>query len=463
MEIKQQLKQRQKLTQQLRQSLRILALPLQDLRAIIENELAENPVIEEVASGDQPESITQSLTTPPTENDYFEQKDFPFSEKKSSLEEDQKKQTLIVDRKENLYDFLCRQINIIISDQQQLKIAINIINNIDENGYFKGSIQQIAQIIGCTEAEVEKTLELIKRLEPAGVGATNLKECLLLQIQRLKNPNPLAIKIIENHLDDLAKKDYQKITKKLKIKQQDFAQALQQILTLEPKPGRQFSFEQVPYISVDALIEEKENDFVITVLDESLPKIFINPKYKKMLNDKNIDEEIKNFVRQKINSAQNLIRAIKQRSNTIYRVIEEILKVQKDALLEGMNKLKPLTLKDIAKKIGLHQTTISRVVMNKYVQTPYGIFALKDFFSRGLVSQKGEAISSQKIKLLIKDLIDNEDKNNPLTDQALAKIITEQEKTIVARRTIAKYRKLLKIPPTSQRRNKIYPSLQDSK
>jgi len=452
MEIKQQLKQRQRLSQHLQQSLRILGLPLLELRSLIESELAENPVLEE--NPRKEEIASQPTATSKIDEAEPNQIDLPFQEKKSAIEESWTKESTIADKKENLYDFLSKQIHIAISDQQQLKIAITILNNIDENGYFKGSVQEIAQLIGCHETEVENTLGLIKKLEPAGVGASNIKECLLLQIKRLKKPNPLALQIIENHLDDLAKKDYQKIIKKLKVTDQDIARAVEQILHLEPKPGRSFSSEQISYITPDAVIEEKGNDFVITILDETIPNIFINPRYRKMLNDKNLDEQTKNFIRQKLNNAQNLVRAIKQRNNTIYKVIESILSIQKDALIEGMNRLKPLTLKDIAKNVGLHETTISRVVMNKYIQTPYGIFALKDFFSGSLTSQGGEAVSSQRIRLKIQELVDNEDKSKPLSDQLIVKIIQQEEKINIARRTVAKYRERLKILPKSQRRIK---------
>jgi len=449
MEIKQQFKQKQRFSQQLQQSLAILGLQLLELRNLIETELANNPVLEEVPKKqeDVPIQTTQSSAE-------IEETELPYLEKKPPAEEIWTRGKSVPSKKETLFEFLFKQLNIAISDKQKLKIGISIINHLDENGYFKGSTEEIAQLVGCTSEEVEKLLEIIKTFEPQGVGAKNLKECLLIQLDKLKKPHPLAHQIIQDHLDDLAKKNYSNIIKKTKASQTEITEAVKQIIHLEPKPGRSFYSEEIPYIIPDATIEEKDNTFLITVRDEQLPHIFINPKYKKLLSDKNSDEETKNFIRQKLNNANNLIRSIKQRNTTIYKVVRLILDVQKQALTEGMDKLKPLTLKEIAKQIGLHETTISRVVMNKYIQTPYGMFALKEFFSGGLKSQEGQDISSQRIKLKIQELIDEENKQKPLSDMEIAEIIKSAEKINLARRTVAKYREQLKIPPKSKRRIK---------
>ena len=252
-----------------------------------------------------------------------------------------------------------------------------------------------------------------------------------------------------------AKKDLKRLCKKLKCSKEELMEGIKKLHSLEPKPGRSYSSDDTVYCIPDITIEEKDDTLNISTKDDTIPTIRINPTYKNMLKSKKVNEETKNFIRQKLQNAHSLIRAIQSRKATLARVVLIIAETQKEALLEGMDKLKPLTLKEIADRVNMHESTISRIVMNKYAQTPIGIFALKDFFSTSLKNADGKNISSQSIKFKIKEWVEAEDKTRPLRDREIVNLLMESEKIPIALRTVAKYRESLKIPPVSQRRQSL--------
>ena len=448
MSFKQKLEHRQKpvFSQSLRQSVKILELPLLELKNTVEAELAENPVIEEIPQPPSSPEPTKEIREP--------EEDYPSSyDKELPSGELVNYEKPIFGKRESLNDTLLKQLRINTKDEQQLKIGTALIDLIDANGYLKADFAVLATELDCSENEILRILQLIQTFDPSGVGARDLKECLLIQLKKRQEKDDLLFKLIENHLEELAAgKDINKLCKKLKCSPEEFSRCIEKIHGLEPKPGRAFADDVIAYIIPDVTIEEKDGELVISTKDDSIPAIRINPVYRSMLKSKTVNEETKEFIRNRYIQAQNLIRAIKSRKDTLLKVVSHIAETQREAIREGADKLKPLTLNEIAEKVEMHESTISRVVRDKYVQTPSGLWPLKDFFSGSLRTTEGNDISSQSIKLKIQELIESEDKTNPLRDQKIVEMINATEKISLARRTVAKYRDMLKIPPVSQRR-----------
>jgi RNA polymerase sigma-54 factor len=443
-------RQKQVFSQGLRQTIKVLELPILELKEVIEAEMVENPAIEEIQ-----EPLTPLLTPEIKERKTEETEANTYEEMSGNGGRDESTpyEKPLAGKKESLCDSLLRQLRIAADSEDVLSAGGELILYIDENGYLRDEALEDPAIKTIAPETLNKALELIQTFDPAGVGARNLKECLLLQLCR-EDDNPLARLIVGDHLEELAHLDKEKLCKKCKCAIEGLEAALKKIHSLEPKPGRSFDEESISYIIPDITVEEKDDELFVNVEHASLPVMRVNPTYKNMLRSKTVDETTKEFIREKIKNATSLIHAIRSRRETLAKVVELIVTIQEEAVREGMEKLKPLTCKEVAEKTGLHESTISRILMNKYVQTPLGVFALKDFFSTSLKTNEGEDISSQRIKMKIQELIEQEDKNKPLTDQALAIMIAEQEKTQLARRTVAKYRESLNIPPTSQRRSK---------
>lgn len=448
MAFKQKLEQRQKFvfSQSLKQSIKLLELPLLELKDTIETEIEENPVIEEISAEPSREAAPEKPQGP------AEEEDLSYLDREETIGELVNYERPIPNKKESLFDFLLKQLRMTAKDEAELKIGTLLIHQIDENGYLRRDIPALCAEAECSEETALKTLKLIQTFDPAGVAARDLKECLMIQLKKMDNEDCLSLKVVEGHLSDLASGNLKKLCKKLKCSEEEMRLCIQKIQRLEPKPGRSYDQDEIAYVIPDIAIEEKDNELFISAKDDTLPVIRINPLYKKMLKSKTVNEETKEFIRQKMMQANNLVHAIQSRRNTIVKVVTIIAEIQKEAILEGIDKIKPLTLREIAEKIGMHESTVSRVVMHKYVQTPAGILRLKDFFSGSLKSAQGEEIASQNVKLKVKDLIDNEDKALPLRDQAIADLLKETEKIAIARRTIAKYREMQDIPPVSKRR-----------
>ncbi len=450
MSLKQKLEHRQKavFSQSLQQNVKFLELPLLELKSVVESEIAENPAIEEIAS-----SANISSNTPadkpkiPTDESDHDTEDETTGVGFDGYEKP------IFNWKESLSDFLLKQLRINADDDLQIRIGAYIIQNIDENGYLRQDLNALSKEIQIDINEISKVLQLIQTFDPPGVAARDLKECLLIQLKKKSSKDPLAEKLIETCLNELADKNTAKLLKKLKCSEEELKNSLAKIHALEPKPGRSFSREEIAYCIPDIFIEEKNDELQVIVKDDVIPLIRINPVYKKMLKNNTIDEKTKDFIKERLLRANNLIRAIQSRKDTLLKVVSFITETQKEAVLEGKEKLKPLSLKEVAQKTGLHESTISRVVANKYIQAPAGILALRDLFSVSLKTAEGENIAAERIKEKIAELIEGENKTKPLKDHEIAQLINESEKTLLARRTIAKYRESLKIPPVSKRRS----------
>lgn len=351
-----------------------------------------------------------------------------------------------------LPEHLLMQLHMTNLTEKEMMIGEYIIWNINEDGYLSCSVDVIAENLGVTEDEVEKVLHVIQHFDPTGIGARNLQECLLVQMLERDPHNEVAIAILRDHFEDFTNKRFEKIAKKMDISLDEIRKAMEEITKLNPKPGEGYISYYQNVIVPDIIVERDDGDFRIIMNDWNIPNLRINNAYKKLLLDKkNTSKETRDYIRQSLESARWLINSIHQRRATIMRVMEAIIKKQRDFFDKGPDYLKPMILKDIADEIGMDISTVSRVTSGKYVQTEHGVFELKYFFSERIKSDDGEDVSNKKIKALIKEIIENEDPNKPLNDQKIAEILKEKGYNI-ARRTVAKYREQMMIPVARLRR-----------
>ena len=488
----QRLTQTQKMLQKLSPQqillMKLLQIPTMELSSRIKEEIEENPALEESESFDDIDSDTDtnsdSDTDSDTDSDFESDVDDydPFSDFDDYLQDDDDDAAAYklkannhsrddehyeapLSDEESFQDILIQQLGYRKLDDKKYKIGTYIIGNLDDSGYLSRPITGImddllfTQNIDVSEEEVLEVLRIIQEFDPAGVGATNLQECLLIQLLRLQEENEddidytLPILVIKQYFNEFTKKHYDKIIKKSGISERQFRAALKEILKLNPKPGGSVGGSQRSnYVVPDFAIYNNCGKLELTLNSRNTPELHVNKDYIDMLNDfskqKNnkSNKEAISFVKNKIDSAKWFIEAIKQRHNTLYVTMEAIMEYQKEYFLTGdETKLRPMILKDISEKVGLDISTISRVANSKYVQTAYGTFPLKSFFSESLTNDEGEEVSTREIKKILMDCIDQEDKSKPLTDDVLTQILKEKGYNI-ARRTIAKYREQLDIP-----------------
>lgn len=436
MEIRQKTELRRLLVPQLRQSLNILALPLPEVKDLIDAELESNPLLEET----QPEKIS----TPDTQPEIPFEAPLPYSTIGIDSANLDFRLSLITQRP-SLQDICLRQLGMFTNTDEEFRIGQEIIGNIDENGYLKATLEEIAQTLSLPVQQVENVLKLIQQFEPAGVGAKTVSECLLIQLKLANENDPLLIKIVECHLEDVAKKNYSLIAKTLKEPLEEIEPLIKKVLRLNPKPGLDYSSEETQRVIPDIIIDEKDEGLEITINNEDLPNLGISEVYRDMLKNNHADPQARQFLTEKLHKAQELLRAISKRQATLRSIVEVVVQIQEDAIREDLSCLKPLTFQEVAQKLNIHESTVCRAVMNKYVKTPYGVVALKDFFSSHIQNQNGESVSSSHVKRLIKDLIEQEDKKHPLSDQNISGILSKEQNLKVCRRTVTKYREELKI------------------
>ena len=353
---------------------------------------------------------------------------------------------------ESLSEHLLQQLHMTRLSPEEYEIGEYIIWNINEVGYLSCDTKVIAHNLDVPEEKVLKVLKIIQRFDPVGIGARNLQECLLIQLEDQDPPHELAIEIIKNHYEDFTNKRFEKITKKLDISLDELRDALTHIMKLNPKPGEGYTTLADTTIIPDVIVERDGDDFRIILNDWHIPHLRINNNYKKLLLDKNnTSKETREFVRKRLESARWLINSIHQRRLTILKVMETIVKKQREFFEKGEEYIKPMILKDVADEINMDISTVSRVTNGKYVQTEWGVFELKYFFSEGIQTEDGEDVSNRRIKQLIKEIIENEDPKKPLNDQKIAEIL-QKEGYKLARRTVAKYREQMGIPVSRLRR-----------
>jgi RNA polymerase sigma-54 factor len=355
-------------------------------------------------------------------------------------------------RRPSLAEHLDWQIHLSAFDPDEVGISQWIIGNLDDHGYLKATVEEVARQAGVEEELVARTLEKVQQLDPAGVAARNLRECLLLQLQAFEIDNPLVRTIVEHHLDLLQKRDFRGLTRALSATPEELSAAAHVISRLEPKPGRSFGGDDPVYITPDIYVYKLDDDFHILLNEDGMPKLKINSLYRDVISGgKGVAKDTREYVHEKLRSAQWLIKSIHQRERTMYKVMQSIIRHQREFFEHGISHLKPLNLRDVADDIEMHESTVSRVTTNKYVHTPQGIFELKYFFNSSISRFDGEAIASESVKEKIRKIIENEDTRRPLSDQRIAEML-KSANIDIARRTVTKYREAMNVLSSTKRR-----------
>ena len=459
---KQQLSLQQKLSPQQIQMIKLLELPTVQLEQRIKQEIEDNIVLEEEEHREDEEQPQQISV-----DEYLREDDTPsYKSHINNYSKDDKQRTVYISGGRSLQEFLIEQLGYRNLSDREMKLASYIVGSIDDDGYLRRDLSSICDDIAfslgieCDQSELERLLDVIHELEPAGVGARNLRECLLLQMDQLPmntRSRRLARKIVTLYFDEFVKKHYEKLMARLQVSEEDFREAIEEIRHLSPKPGNLYSeggTDTTPYVIPDFILDYHDGKFDLSLNSYNVPEVRINRRYMDMIRDmvkadgsvKSEDREAVQFVKSKIDSAKWFISAIKQRHDTLMRTMREILDYQREYFKDGdKSKLRPMILKDIADRTGLDVSTISRVVNSKYVQTSFGIILLKSLFSEAMQTDSGEEVSSYEIKNILQQCIDNEDKRHPLTDETLMDMLNSKGYRI-ARRTVAKYREMLNIP-----------------
>ena len=442
------------MTPQVNQAIEILQLSILELVSYVENEFNENPLLEAVEDSEEnaEEEKEDHKLDQIVDGVLNEEKDYWTAGAAVETEFPEFNSPYLDNS--SLQEYLMEQLRFIqhsskISDEL-FHTAEYLIGNLDNNGYLASAIDELADSLKISKNDISKALSIVQQLDPPGVGARNLKECLALQFFLIPN-HPPQLEDILDYLDDLASGHYKKISTALKVSVKEVREMGEWLRLLDPKPGSRISKDNpLKYIVPDAVIKKVGEDYLILVNERDVPKISINDTYRKLLLE-NEDEELRKYVRKKVTSAVNLLKSIELRRVTIQEVLEAIVKRQKDFLDEGVTALKPLTMKEIAEELNIHESTVSRVAANKYVQTPRGLYSVKCFFA-GSIGREQE-VTPEKIKEDIKKHIAQENSNKPLSDKDLTDIF-QQAGIEISRRTIAKYRDELGIPPTTLRRGK---------
>ena len=451
------LQQRLAMTPRLQQALKLLQVPTLELQQILKQELQENPMLEEVDDVVEAEDDAELKSQ---EDDGDEDKvdwddfwndsydgGFRSSEPRS---EDFHERVPVT--KVGLRDLLESQLGQNSNSPDQIEIGNFIIGCIDDDGYMRVPVEEIARDLGKSVEEVEKTLELIQTFDPAGVGAGSRQECLLIQLRSRGIDNPVAEAIVRDHFQSFLQRRYADIAKALKTTPEQVQAAADVVATLNPNPGAQLTGDDPQYVIPDLIVERVNDDYEVFLNDKNVPRLRISARYRELLRqNKSRKDPASSFIHGKLNSAKWLIQTIEQRRRTMVKVMKCIVDEQREFLERGIAHLRPLTLQQVAGRIGMHESTVSRVTSSKYVQTPRGVFPLKFFFSSSLETAGGDDVSAKSVKNLIKELIDGEDRKVPLSDQAIADVLHERGFRI-ARRTVAKYREQMNILSARQRR-----------
>jgi RNA polymerase sigma-54 factor len=464
--LSQRLSQRLILTPSLQQAIKLLPLTTLELAEVLEQEVMENPLLEEVpAQETSPDEIAneeakeeQERTDPLKDidiekffEDYLDDGDRRRTRPSEIPEMPPIENTLT--EQADLYDHLSWQLRMSVSDELLLEIGDAIIQNVDEDGMLRASPSEIANLGPYPVEEVEKALCVVQNLDPPGVAARDLTECLRLQLRHLGLENSPTDVIVRDYIKQLQGHQYPEIGRQMGLSPDEVSHHLEIIKHLDPKPGLKYSPDRSTYVIPDVFVVKEGDEYKIILNDDGLPKLRISPTYRRMLEGKEAgSEETRNYVKEKLRSALWLLKSVDQRQRTIYKVSESIVRHQRGFLDHGVTQLRPLVLRDVATDIGMHESTVSRVVANKYMHTPRGVYELRFFFHSGITSTMGEAISSVSIKDKIRKMIEGEDAARPLSDSRIAELLGSGGLPL-ARRTVAKYREELRIPPSNLRKS----------
>ena len=468
---KQVLSLQQKLSPQQIQMIKLLELPTVQLEQRIKQEIEDNIVLEEEERSPEDDEQPQQISV----DEYLHDDDTPsYKSRINNYSKDDKQRPVYLTEGRSLQEYLIEQLGYRNLPERDMRLAVYLIGSIDEDGYLRRDLESVADDIAftvgieTTAGELERLLNIIHELEPAGIGARDLRECLLLQMAQMPvntRPRRLARKILTNYFDEFVKKHYEKLMARLQISEDDFREAIAEIRHLSPKPGNLYAeggTDTTPYIIPDFILDYQDGRFTLSLNSYNVPEVRVNRRYMEMIREmvgsdgrvREKDKEAIQFVKSKIDSAKWFISAIKQRHDTLMRTMQTILDYQEEYFKDGdKSKLRPMILKDIADRTGLDVSTISRVVNSKYVQTQFGIILLKSLFSEAMQTDSGEEVSSYEIKNILQECIDEEDKRRPLTDETLMDILNSKGYRI-ARRTVAKYREMLGIPVARFRKQK---------
>ncbi len=474
LELKQQLKLTQQLiiTPQLQQAIKLLQLSRMELLDTIHEELESNPLLEEAQEEaeekaqeqEEPAEAVSDTALQEVEITETVQEDFDWEtyldeysvgspvlrETDHGHEFPSFEQRLT--KKTSLREHLLWQLRLSNMSEAEKEIGAVIIGNLNADGYLMVNLDELSEMAGRPRDEVAAVLERVQTLDPIGVAARDLKECLLIQARNLDPPNELAVLIIDKYLGYLETKNYQGLVKVLKRKQPEVKKAVDAILNLDPRPGSAFNEEEVQYISPDVYVIKVDDDFVVVLNEDGMPKLRVNNFYKEALGrDSHSSTDTKDYIQNKLRSAAWLIKSIHQRQRTLYKVSQSIVKFQREFFEKGVAYLKPMVLRDVAEDVGMHESTISRVTTNKYMHTPQGIFELKYFFNSSINSVVGDAVASESVKERIRSLIRKEDPTKPYSDKEIVDML-KKENIRIARRTVAKYREMMNILPSHKRK-----------
>jgi RNA polymerase sigma-54 factor len=458
------------LTPSLQQAIKLLPMSTLELADLLNQEMVENPLLEEVPTeelqpAEQAQNEKPAEQTSTEKTDAWDDADYEYffgdyldDGYRSRTPAEVKELPPIentLSTAASLADHLMWQLSLQTEDEKLREIGSAIIGNLDDDGYLVASVEEIAAMGEWPVSDVERALQHVQSFDPIGVAARDLQECLWLQIRHLGLEGTPTEKIVTEHLRLLQNHQVPEIARKLGMSIEDLKEHIEIIRNLDPKPGSRYNPQQSQYVIPDVYVVKVEDQYVAVLNEDGLPQLRISPTYRRLL-DKNApgseeNNETRNYVKDKFRSALWLIKSVDQRQKTIQKVANSIINFQREFLDHGIEYLRPLVLRDVANDIGMHESTVSRVVNNKYMHTPQGVFELKFFFHSGISSSYGDSVSSVTIKQRIRKIIENEDPRKPLSDSKIVSIL-QKEGLMLARRTIAKYREELKIPTSNQRK-----------
>ncbi len=473
LELRQQLKLTQQLvmTPQLQQAIKLLQLSRLELAESIQQELLENPVLEivpesldevalEAETKDPAEDRFQSVNVEeprqlhdPEWQDYLGEfssvsrqmqgRDWEVPEEGMSFE-------ARLSGKSTLIGHLSWQLRLSSMSARNIAISNVILGNLDAVGYLCESIEDIAEMADCSVEEAEDVLRIMQRLDPVGVCARNLQECLLIQMEALELDDPILLSLVKEHMDELEKRRYKPLIKKFRLTMDQIREYLECIQRLDPMPGKSFSSDDPQFTSPDVFVHQQGEDFIIVLNEDEIPGLMINEDYARGMAVH--DKGVKDYIQEKVRSAHWLMKSLYQRQRTLYKVAESIVRFQLEFFRHGVSHLKPMILKDVALDINMHESTVSRITTNKYMSTPHGIYELKYFFNSALGMEDGTEAGSESVKAEIKKLISEEDPKRPLSDELISQLLKKSLGVNIARRTVAKYRMALNIDSSSKRK-----------
>lgn len=451
LEIKQEQKIAPILTQRLKQAIQLLQLSRLELVEAIEEELKENPVLEieekeeeqREEEGPLKEDLIEFLEkySPSEEYGEYEEKEAPDYER-------------VLRKGQSLRDYLRWQISLSDFNPLERQAAEWVIENIDDNGYLVCDLEEIADESGFPKELVSSVIEKIKKLDPPGVCARDLKECILLQYKANDEEDPLFELVLKKYFELLKDGKIKEISRKTGLPVEKVREIHDKLKSFDPKPGRNFAEEATIYVVPDVYVVKKDDGFDVVLNDEELPELRISKYYLDLYASGKVDQETRRFIRNKIKQAEWFIKSLEQRRRTLYLVAKSIVRFQEEFMRKGIRYLRPLTLKDVAMDVGVHESTVSRITTNKYMSTPFGTYEMKFFFPQKIGKESGGNVSADSVMNLLKELVEKEDKKNPLTDDEIAKILKERYGIKIARRTVVKYREQLGIGSSRERRRR---------